>query len=210
MTNYYASIGVGTTSLRYWVFMRNDISLQSKLVDEPIPDFFVAGLPAETATGVLRQHILRLNSSISCEEVDAGEFPSRCPGEQPLTVFWKRFLDTEVRICVPGDYTAFPWSLRRSRQDLTEEMYIDVKDLSISDQDTEDPTFNTSSTVRCTATTTRGYFELGNNWNNNTYGPLLEHWPKPAEMAENFNDWTDSYGDCPDVIPSDMYVRWGI
>ncbi|CAN9447127.1 unnamed protein product [Alternaria alternata] len=147
---------------------------------------------------------MRLNSSISCEEVDAGEFPSQCLGKRPLTVFWERFLDTEVRICVPGDYIAFPWSLSRSRQDLTEEMYMDIKDLSISDQDTEDPAFNTSSTIRCTATTTKGYFELGNNWNNNTYGPLLEHWPNPAEMAENFNDWTDSYGDCPDIIPSDI------
>jgi hypothetical protein len=208
-TNYYGSSSVGTTSLRFWVFMRNDISI-SKYLTEPMPDFFVAGLPAKTTTGVLRQHILRLNSSISCEEVDTGEFPSPCPGNQPLAVFWKRFLDTDVRICVPGDYTAFPWTLSRSSQNHTEEIYIDVKDTSIGrkNRNTDGSHFNASSTIHCTATTTRGYFELGNDWSNNTYGPLLAHWPDPAEMAENFNDWSDSYGDCPGYVPSDMYVKW--
>ena len=55
--------------------------------------------------------------------------------------------------------------------------------------------------------TTRGYFELGNNWNNNTYGPLLEHWPDPAEMAENFNDWNGPI-QCSNNVPSDTYVTW--
>jgi hypothetical protein len=52
------------------------------------------------------------------------------------------------------------------------------------------PSQNTSYTIHCTATTTRGYFELGNDWNLNTYGPLLDQWPNRVQMAEDFNDWT--------------------
>jgi hypothetical protein len=93
-------------------------------------------------------------------------------------------------------------------------MYIDVKDTSIgrdeviSDLESENPPFNTSYTIRCRAATTRGYFELGNDFNNNTYGPLLEQWPNKAQMAEIFNDWTDTGAEEPEpYIPSEMYVR---
>ncbi|KAF7678841.1 hypothetical protein GT037_002589 [Alternaria burnsii] len=192
------------SSLNYWVFARNHISILDYNI-EPIPDFFVAGLPARTTTGVFRNHIMRLNSSVSCEEVDAGDFPSPCPGDRPLTVFWEHFLDTEVRVCVPGNYTAFPWSLSRNRQDFDEEIYIGINDTSTgrNDGNTDNPLCSTSSTFCCKATTTRGYFELGNNWNHNTYEPLLEHWPDPAEMEESFNDWTNPYSQCPNTVPSD-------
>jgi hypothetical protein len=201
-----------TKSLRYWVFERN-------ARPDPTPDFFVAGLPRGTMTGILRQHLMRLNSSMSCEEIGTGDFPSPCPGDRPLVVSWEGVVDTDVRICVPGNYTAVPWTLSRSRQEHNEEMYIDIKDTNIpsnTEWDSANPPFNTSSTIRCTATTTRGYFELGNDSNNNTYGPLLEQWPNTAEMTENFNDWTDISGSgrgdsrVESYVPSDVYVRWVI
>ena len=46
-------------------------------------------------------------------------------------------------------------------------------------------------TMHCTVSTTRGYFELASQHNNNTFGPLLEKWPSPDELAANFNDRTD-------------------
>ena len=205
---------IGPKSLDYWIFPRGALSTAPS---DTIPDFFVAGLPAETTTGVLRQHLMRLNSSTSCEEIDPGGFPSTCPGDRPFTVFWERVMDIDVRICVPGNYTAFPWTLSRSRQEHTEEIYIDIKDTSIGDpgesSESENPRFNTTYTIHCTAATTRGYFELGNDWNNNTYGPLLEQWPNTAQMVEDFNDWTDtrywpSYWDeMEGYVPSDVYVR---
>ena len=149
---------------------------------------------------------MRLNSSISCEEIESRDFPSPCPGDQPFTVFWERVIDANVRICVPGNYTGFPWSLSRSRQDLAEEIYIDLKDTDVGDLtwNSEHPQFNTSYSIRCTATTTRGFFEIGSNWNNNTYGPLLEQWPAQIQIEEDFNDrgrdWGRSY------IPSEAYV----
>jgi hypothetical protein len=192
-------------SLRYRVFQR------------ALPYFFVAGLPVGSSTGVLRQHLMRLNSSLSCEEIDPDDFPSLCPGDQPFNVSWEGVIGTDVRVCVPGNYTAVPWTPSRNRQEHAEEMYIDIKDTNIpsnTEWDSANPPFDTSSTIRCTATTTRGYFELGNDWNNNTYRPLLQKWPDTAEMVEDFNDWTDTTGsqggtsEVKSYVPSDMYVRW--
>jgi hypothetical protein len=201
-------------SLRYWEFRRGGLW---PATSDDVPDFFVAGLPAGTTTGVLRQHLMRLNSSVSCEEIDPGDFPSPCPGDQPFTVFWNRVMDTDVRVCVPGNFSAFPWRLSRSRQEHAEELYIDLKDTSVGDgwEDTEseNPMWNTSYIIHCRATTTRGYFELGNDRNKDMYGPLLEKWPSREQMAENYNDWTDTAGyygsnsrQEPPYVPSDVYV----
>lgn len=205
LPNSFASLifDLGPKSLHYWIFNR---AIRRTL--EPVPDFFVAGLPAGTTTGVLRQHLMRLNSSIPCEEIDSGAFPSSCPGDRPFTMSWPRVIDTDVRICVPGNYTASPWTLSRSRQDHIEEMCIDIKDTSISpglSLNSVNPPQNTSYTIRCTAKTTRGYFELGNDWNNNTYGSLLDRWPNTVQMVENFNDWSDT--DQGGYIPSEVWVR---
>jgi hypothetical protein len=110
--------------------------------------------------------------------------------------------------------TAFPWALSRNRQELLEEDYIDLTDKFITppkDASWDDPAINTSSTIRCTSQTMRGCFELGNIRNNNTYGLLLERWPRPTQMAEDFNDWTDTERsikqDQQSYVPSDMCVR---
>jgi len=191
--------GLPWDSLSHWLFMR-----KVRFYDDPIPDFFVAGLPRGTTTGVLRQHLMRLNSSVVCDEVDPSDFPSPCPGDRPLAVSWQGVFEKNVRICVPGNYTAFPWTLDRSRQDYIEEIYIDVNHTRTFHPYRRygGPLSNASYSVRCTATTTRGYFELGNNFNNNTYGPLIEQWPRAVQMTDNFDYWTD----WPDV-PSGKYVR---
>jgi len=198
-------------SLNYWIFQRKNISDSG---EEPVPDFFAAGVPTGTTTGVLRQHLMRLNSSVSCQEIDPSEFPSRCPGDHPLTVFWEHVVNASVRICVPGDYATFPWALNRSRQELLEEIYISMEDTGIgSSWGPGYVELNLTSTIHCVARTTRGYFELGNNWNDNMYGPLLELWPDTVQMANDFNDFTDTWEQegawGPSVkpfVPSDMYV----
>lgn len=198
-------------SLNYWIFQRKNIS---DFGEEPVPDFFAAGVPTGTTTGVLRQHLMRLNSSVSCQEIDPSEFPSRCPGDHPLTVFWEHVVNASVRICVPGDYATFPWALNRSRQELFEEIYIRIEDTGIGSSWGPGYTdLNLTYTIHCVARTTRGYFELGNNWNNNIHGPLLELWPDAGQMANDFNDFTDTWEQQgawdPSVkpfVPSDMYV----
>ncbi|KAK2755085.1 hypothetical protein FQN54_006614 [Arachnomyces sp. PD_36] len=57
------------------------------------------------------------------------------------------------------------------------------------DRDRSFPEDYPSFTLKCEASTTRGYFELGNDRNGQIYGPLLEKWPSPEEMAREFNDY---------------------
>lgn len=150
------------------------------------PTFFVAGLQANSTTGVLREHVLRLNSSIQCTNISVESFPSPCPGETLFAVSLRRTNETEIRVCVPGKIGTFPWTLSRSRQVITEELYLDLRDDIRRGCLIEEPV---STTMKCEATTTRGYFELGKKFNNDSHGPLLERWPTPEQMELEFNDW---------------------
>ncbi|KAL5042433.1 hypothetical protein BDW71DRAFT_200563 [Aspergillus fruticulosus] len=145
------------------------------------PKFFVTAMQNGTTTGVLREHAMRLNSSVKCEPVPQDQFPSTCPGRRPFTASLLSSL-LDIRVCAPGEYGVFPWTLSRNRQDITEELFLDVVD------NTDGRYPIASFTLHCEASTTRGYFELGNYRNNQAYGPLLEKWPTPEEMEMDFND----------------------
>lgn len=162
------------------------------------PTFFVSALPNQTITGVLRQHSMRLNSSIQCTAIARSEFPSACIGSRPFTanfsVHGADYPEAEgsfalsSRICVPGDYSKGAWSLSRDRQDISETIYVEIT------QNTSHPSLSPSVTTQysgmhCTSNTTRGYFELGNYQNNFNYQPLLTSWPSKEVMEVDFNDY---------------------
>lgn len=63
-------------------------------------------------------------------------------------------------------------------------MFLDVFSNITRQSDTYDLKF----TVSCKAATTRGYFELGNERNNYTFGPLLKEWPGEEVVGKEFND----------------------
>jgi hypothetical protein len=173
-----------------------------------LPKFFVAGLAANSSTGVLREHIMRLNSSVQCKEIDRNSFPSPCPGMSPFATTLRKANDTTIRVCVPGETGTFPWTRSRNRQDLTEELYLDLVDADRFFGTIGERLTNMSTTIRCEAKTTRGYFELGNTWNNNTYGELLDRWPSREHMLDNSNNWVDQgFGKSGGFIPSEMCVK---
>jgi hypothetical protein len=153
---------------------------------------FVAALEQGTSTGVLRQHIMRLNSSVECQRIQRAAFPSPCPGDRPFTRTFSHG-NNMTRICTPGSRGLSPWTMSRSRQDIVEELYIDIlEQLEIGNPRLVDHRNLTSNyTLRCTASTTRGYFELGNYRNNNTWSALLEKWPSPEDMATDYNNYLD-------------------
>jgi hypothetical protein len=171
-------------SLRSWL-------LGPRVYPDPGSTFFVTGLDANSTTGVLRQHAMRMNSSVQCEVIERSSFPVSCPGDEPFSVALQRANETNVRVCVPGKVGTFPWTLSRNRQTITEEIYLDIWDGENLPEFERSPSglVDINTTVRCEAKTTRGYFELGNMYNNNTFGPLLDQWPSPEEMQEDFNDW---------------------
>lgn len=160
----------------------------------PMPTFFVASLHTNATTGVLREHAMRFNSSVQCKEIDKSAFPSPCPGEDPFATRLQRSEDIDIRVCVPGKVGSFPWTLSRNRQNITEEIYLDLWDGDNSGSGLAS-FHNVSATIHCEAKTTRGYFELGNLINNNTYGPLLDKWPSREQMQSDYNDYvgTDHY-----------------
>ncbi|KAF3025875.1 hypothetical protein E8E14_014819 [Neopestalotiopsis sp. 37M] len=150
------------------------------------PDgFFVTALENGTVTGVLREHAIRLNSSIHCEYIAQTDFPTPCPGGRPLDIRIER-PNVKVSLCAPGNMTEFPFTPSRNRQDVGEDLYIDF---SVSPGSTSYPIQPFDNfTVHCNASTSRGYFELGNTQNDYVYGPLMDTWPDNETMARDFND----------------------
>lgn len=151
----------------------------------------VGALPQGTTTGVLREHIMRLNSSASCVSLEASAFPATCSGADPFqaSLEYKGLYQwgtdnkniSTIEICAPGDLGKTPWTLSRNRQDLSEEVFLRIKEDRYDDE-----------VLHCTGRTTRGYFELGNVHNGDVYGPLLEKWPgnNGSSLAEHhFNDY---------------------
>lgn len=151
---------------------------------------FVATLAQGTTTGVLREHIMRLNSSVSCQRIPRSQFPSSCAGEHPFTISFQHG-GNFTRVCVPGFWGWSPWTLSRSRQDISEDLYLDIlEQLELGDPDLMGYRNYTSDySLHCSANTTRSYFELGNYRNNYTWGPLLERWPSKEELTKDYNDF---------------------
>ena len=145
--------------------------------------YFASAIPNNTVTGVLREHALRLNSSVSCSPISRRDYPTTCVGDHPFVTTFETSRRLGVRVCAPGDLTRSPWTLSRDRQDIAEEVFIDMFVPSESSLQSYGPDF----AIHCSATTTRGYFELGNVRNNFIPGPLMERWPSPDEMRSEFN-----------------------
>lgn len=127
--------------------------------------FWTSSFPNGSTTGVLREHAMRLNSSVKCELIPPNEFPTPCPGDKPFVTGWSFSWDNDdndgvsMSVCAPGDYTHTPWSHSRDRQDIREDLYVNAS--VTSDRKLPYDPF----TLHCVAVTTRGYFELGNHFN---------------------------------------------
>ncbi|KAK3719604.1 hypothetical protein LTR37_004141 [Vermiconidia calcicola] len=150
--------------------------------------YFVAAIPNNTVTGILREHAIRLNSSVTCEDIATESFPVQCEGSRPFVTSYDRTGNMSLKICVPGDYTVSPWSLSRDRQDIEEHFFIQAKVYYIDDVQRFREYTNWT-----TPKTTRGYFELGNVRNGFQAGLLLDKWPDIATLTENFNDYLNKH-----------------
>ena len=110
-----------------------------------------------------------------------------------------------IRICAPGDYGTSPWTLSRDRQDIAEELFVDVffpGNTTILPEYAGLVDYRLSNfTTSCTTTTTRGYFELPNYRNKYLAQPLEDEWPDNETMWSEWNDviWNAGY-----TVPSAM------
>lgn len=156
--------------------------------------YFVSAMPNDTSTGILREHAMRLNSTVQCNPISESAFPSTCSGSHPFETSFNSS-SLSIDICVPGDYTGLtdpPWTLSRDRQDLHEQLYIQVQVPYQVDWNSDIQTLN--FTIQCSANTTRGYFELGNIRNNLVPGGLMEEWPDNNTMWNEYNDYLNVAG----------------
>lgn len=173
-----------------WVMDLGDTLYYYQMTGVKTIPFYVSNFSPSFSTGVLREHALRFNSTISCQSVPRSAFPDVCPGAAPLAGAFSN-KETQNRFCVPGDYTVTPWTIDRHRQDITEELWVDNY-LPYGSQILDVESFATSNvknlTLYCVAGTSRGYFELPNYHNEGEAGPLLTEWPSQAVLEADFND----------------------
>ncbi|KAI0102589.1 hypothetical protein GGR51DRAFT_527021 [Nemania sp. FL0031] len=148
------------------------------------PGFFVTAVDSGLDTGVLREHAIRLNTSINCEWIDKSAFPSPCPGANPFETHVAR-PGLELNVCAPGNTSQYPFTPSRNRQDIVEELFIDVS----ASSSVSSLSGTNNYTLHCTASTSRGYFELPNEFNGHLPGPLLEKWPGPQYIEEETTDY---------------------
>ncbi|KAI9641766.1 hypothetical protein NHQ30_009623 [Ciborinia camelliae] len=128
---------------------------------------------------------LRMNTSISCNSIEKNEYPEICEGSAPWSTLinltsvndtmyslyaMQHFNALSLRVCVPGNRFAFPWSVNTTLQTIEEELYFDISG-SFFNFDTNRP-YLQNYTQRCTANTTSGYFNLP-TYSNTSAGPLL-------------------------------------
>jgi hypothetical protein len=131
-----------------------------------------------------------MNSSVSCGPIPRESFPTECPGNNSFETSYNGTTGYPInaRICAPQDYAVNPWSTSRDRQDLIEEVYIDFTiPLSTAARFRQVTSFG-NFTIHCVGKSTRGYFELGNYYNDNIPGPLLNKCLDNITLVENFND----------------------
>lgn len=157
-----------------------------------LTDPFLAYLPSGFNTGLVKQFIPRLNSSVSRRKTSASEFPADCdslPG-----AFYVHYShageanDTNyagnwsIVACMPANQSFSPWRATRDRQNISERLY-----LNISMNTFTEPEY-LEALLEITLSSTLGYFELPNYFNGELPGPLLEKDPWPS--------W-DSFGQSP-------------
>lgn len=148
------------------------IATFSKISD--LRDPFLAELPNGHSTGLIRQYLPRINSTAQISETDIPDDCETAPGslffhyDHPSTSETIRN-SWEITVCMPANARQVPWKPSRSRQDFSEDLYINITTVDRSNLD--------SYSMKLTVETTAGYFELPNYMNGDKPGPLLEQLP---------------------------------
>ncbi|PIA92339.1 hypothetical protein CB0940_09144 [Cercospora beticola] len=158
---------------------------------------YFAQLPAGTHTGVIKQFLPRMNSSVRWESVPAEAMPANCaslpgsfyvhysnstwPPESDWDLMGGAPKNWSIEACMPGNQSAVPWKSTYHRQDFVEELYLNISVMGYdwqhaSEQPPGSPHFG--GVFKVTSNTTAGYFELPNHMNGGKAGEIIEDDPK--------------------------------
>lgn len=113
--------------------------------------YFVAAHPRNTTTGVLRNRVIRYNSTVMCSS--SQQYPALCSGKRPFEAFFGREGDLQARICVSGERGVHPWTISRDLQTINETVVLHMDNVVNGTR--------VNLTQTCSVITDRGYFELG-------------------------------------------------
>lgn len=170
------------------VITMDDIDANIWSPEAPIPNpklssltesAFFSEVPSNFSTGLLGpQYAPRMNSTTNVTVVSEEEFRGSCRDESNSGGFYVQYQKTygyverdyymySLTVCMPGDIRISPWKPTRDRQDITEELYINIT------------LANRAMHYRVRTQSSLGYFELPNIMNGNKPGPLLQQDPYP-------------------------------
>ncbi|KAL9621641.1 MAG: hypothetical protein Q9160_003893 [Pyrenula sp. 1 TL-2023] len=176
------STSVDFTEWCYTLF--NGHNNQTNLVSLPGDKYWISNLVATTNTGLVKEHSLRLNSSINCQAVSDSEYPDICSGfETSTSTHLPDSEDSanadrsfEFKVCAPGSDQPFPWKLVRDRQEISDSVFMQLNSdgLAYLSGTLDLPDAKRAVTVRCSTETTTGYFTLPNKVDTPLAGPILE------------------------------------
>lgn len=194
-----------TTDFTEWCYDSfNGHNNQTDIVTLPGDKYWTSNLVKTANTGIVKQHSIRLNSSLDCHVVPETDYPKACDGFETSSM--TQIPDPggstenrtfEFRVCAPKSSRPFPWNLTRDRQDITDQIFVSLNSdglAYLSHSNRSDSTL--SLTLECLSETTTGYLTLPNKFDYPLPGPLLDKFNLTA--AADFkqyinNDSTDGY-----------------
>lgn len=174
-----------------------------------LQDPFVAQLPAGYNTGLVRQFMPRINSTVYRERIAPDEFPPDCgnlhnsfyvnysdivmtgfDGGKPVGISWS------LVACMPSDQRQSPWRNTQERQDFSEILFLNLSAYAPNPTPTTVDPDLWSGYFKLTMNTTAGYFELPNYMNDQIPGPLLDDAPVSQcgiDCLQQNNPYTAAY-----------------
>jgi len=115
-----------------------------------------------------------MNSSVSYASVSQTNFPQYCatlPGAYYIEYVYNKTL-LNFQVCMPTGVPGSPWKATRDRQDISEEMYMNITFGGLVNPSTNDKN-PANQMFKLVVNTTLGYFELPNYNSSSIAGPLL-------------------------------------
>jgi hypothetical protein len=136
------------------------------------------------------QYAPRMNTTVTYTNMTAGEWPSECTRDAEGVFFaeyhhqiWYYY--TDLVACMPTNITSSPWNATHNRQDITEELYLNISTNGGG-------IAYGRGFYKATAKTTLGYFELPSAHNGYNAGPLLDEVTLPEVNGWGFDRRTRS------------------
>jgi hypothetical protein len=137
----------------------------------PLLNGFSSGVYAEP------QYAPRINTTVEYTNITLEEYPSRCtPGREDVFFAEYRLRYAHLAACIPSNISSSPWAITHNRQDITEDLFLNVSSTYGDDK---------YVLYRATAKSSLGYFELPSVHNGYNAGPLLDKLVLPGSRSNS-------------------------